>query len=128
MTSILALGAETIAVAVLVIVFQLVVLAFRNPFRPKWLGRYGLETLTAIAFASALPVALGLHLAEMMAAGASFATAAILTIALIAGLGAASAWVLQTPRRLRLADSGQSPFRRLSPKLPGGEPPAAPAA
>lgn len=128
MTTILAIGAETMMVAAIVIGFQLAVMAFRNPFRPRWLGRFGLETFTATGFAAATPVALGMQISEIMAAGATFPTAAALAITLIVGTGVVSMWVLQTPRRLRLADSGQSPFVRLSPKLPGGEPPAAPAA
>jgi len=128
MTTILAIGAETLAVAAIIIGFQLAVLAFRNPFRPRLLGRFGLETITATAFAAALPVGLGVQISEIMAAGATFPTAAALAIALLVGMGVVSMWVLQTPRRLRLADAGQSPFGGLLPKLPGDAPPTAPAA
>jgi len=128
MTTILAIGAETLAVAAIIIGFQLAILAFRNPFRPIWLGRFGLETITATAFAAALPVGLGFQMSGLMTAGANFPTAAALAAVLFAGMGLVSMWVLKTRKRLRLADAGQSPFTRLTPKLPGGEPPAAPAA
>lgn len=128
MTTILAIGAETLAVAAIIIAFQLAILAFRNPFRPRWLGRFGLETITATAFAAALPVGLGFQMSGIMAAGASFPTAAALAAVLFVGMGLVSMWFLQMRRRLRLADAGQSPFAQLTPRLPGGEPPAAPAA
>lgn len=128
MSTILAIGTETAVAAAIIIAFQLAILTFRNPFRPKWLGRYGIETFTAVAFAAATPVAVGFLISGLMAAGTSLPAAAALAAALLAGIGFVSMWLLQMPKRLRLAESGQSPFGGLSPKLPGETPPTAPAA
>ncbi|MFP3920426.1 MAG: hypothetical protein ACLFPA_00460 [Dichotomicrobium sp.] len=128
MNTVLAVGVESAVLAVLVAGFQLVMLAFRNPFRPAWLGRFGLDIFAALAFAVTAAVGIGFLISGLMGAGASFLSTVGMTAALIAGLTALSAWLLQTKKRLSLADSGMSPFGPVTPVHPEAPPPAAPAA
>lgn len=128
MTTILAVGVEIAVLAAIIAGFQLAMLAFRNPFRPAWLGRYGLDNFAALVFAATTALGIGFLISGLMGAVANFPSTVGMTALLIAGLTFVSAWALQTRKRLSLADSGMSPFRRLPPKLPGAEPPVAPAA
>ena len=103
---------ELILVAAVPVVLQLIVLAFRNPFRSRWLRRDWAAIAAALAIAALVSVMIGVAIAGGMAAGLGLGGAALLTAATGIGAGYAFRRAFDIGERLRRADQGQSPFYR----------------
>lgn len=91
-------------------VIQLVVLVFRNPFRPRWLTRDWAASSAGVAIATAVGFGLGAMITGGHAAGFSAGAAIGLTLAIGFGTGYAIWRGFGIRERLRRADAGQAPF------------------
>jgi hypothetical protein len=104
-----ALG-ETITLVAVVTAIVFCVLGFRNPFRPAWMKRAGIDNLAAMGIAAALAFVIGFEISGLAAAGLPAAYAMAFTIALVIGTAFAVIRLLGVGERLRRADAGESPF------------------
>ena len=85
-------------------------LAFRNPFRPRWLQRDFMSVAAALVISGAVCFGAGYMIAGSIAAGFDVATAFVVTIAAFGAAGYALARGFDIGERLRRSDAGQSPF------------------
>jgi len=108
----------TTLLVVLVGMIPLTVLAFRNPFRPSWMNRAGVDDYAPVVLTSAVMQAIGIEIVALMAAGFSPLVALIGTPVLTVIFGFAIWHLFDCRERLRRTDIGQSPFRRQSSPAP----------
>jgi len=114
MNTLLALVVYIVALIAAVSVFQLTVLAFRNPFRPTWLNKAGAESIAATANVGSLSVSTAFEIAGLIAAGFNAFFALAITMALIFGVVIFNWHIFRYGERLRRADAGHSPFEPLT--------------
>ena len=84
--------------------------AYRNPFRPRWMDRDWASTAAALAISSAVCFGAGYMIAGSISAGLGVPTAVGLTVALFLAAGYVIWRLFDVGERLRRADAGQSPF------------------
>ena len=101
---------EIAVVIAIVAAILFIGVAYRKPFRPKWLYRDSASTAAALAISAAVCFGAGYMIAGSIAAGLGVATAIGLTVALFLGSGYVMWRVFEVGERLRRADAGQSPF------------------
>jgi len=101
---------EMAVVVAIVAAILFVGVAYRNPFRPRWMYRDSASTAAALAISSAVCFGAGYMIAGSIAAGLGVATAIGLTVVVFLGSGFAIWRVFEIGERLRRADAGQSPF------------------
>jgi hypothetical protein len=103
---------ELILVAAVSGALQMLVLAFRNPFRPRWLSREWAAITAALAVVVLVSTTIGAMISGAMAAGLALGGAMLLTLVTFIGTGYALGRAFDFRERLRQADAGQSPFYR----------------
>ena len=111
-------AAESISVIGAVCFVQIVMLAFRNPFRPALLHKEAIAVIVSIA----LVVILGMAVASEVHGLTRVGFDPFLAMAVAVALGVGTAWanwrLFSLGVRLRQADSGQSPFRLVRNTVP----------
>jgi len=112
MEALVSLAAANVILLAVLCSIQLVILAFRNPFRPSWFKRHGLDNVVAVAIAAGMSFAIAFEITSLIASGLP-AIIAIAAAPLIALVMAYASWrLLDGSERLKRADAGQSPFQR----------------
>lgn len=119
MSEITTLIAATVLLVALVGAIQFIVLAFRDPFRPAWLKRGGVENVTAVTVTTSISFAVGFEIVALLGAGVT-AFAAIAIAPLIAIVSAVVLWkAFHCGERLERTDAGLSPWHLARPSVPG---------
>jgi predicted Na+-dependent transporter len=122
MQSILSLTLEFVFVAAVVSIIQLLVLVFRNPHRPQWLRQSLAESVAVIGIVMGLTLSMASLVAGLVGAGGSVFVSLILTFAVPFAVALVNERLFHLRERLRRADSGGRPLRRLrklsSPPIP----------
>lgn len=101
---------EMAAVVAIVAAILFTGVAYRNPFRPRWMYRDSASTAASLAISSAVCFGAGYMISGSISAGLGVATAIGLTVALFLGAGYVIWRLFDIGERLRRADAGQSPF------------------
>ena len=114
MLSVIQILPEAAIVVVIIGATLFMVLAFRNPLRSKWLRGDTTATAASLVIAAAACFGIGNMISGAVSAGFGAATALVITLAICAGAGYALMRGLQIGERLRRADAGESPFYRVA--------------
>lgn len=110
MRSLIQILPEVVVLVAIIGAILLIVLAFRNPFRPKWLRRDSMSVAAALLFSAAVCFGLGNMISGSVNAGIDVATAIALTVAVFIGAAYGLARTIDMGERLRRSDAGESPF------------------
>jgi hypothetical protein len=101
---------ELVGVVVTILAVQFVILAARNPKRPRWLEVEWVQAMVAVAIVTIGCFSIGLLVAGMVAAGLDLFPTLVIALVFTVVVAWASARILGFRARLERADAGQSPF------------------
>ena len=114
MKIVVSIVSEAALVAAVIMLFYVLMLTFRSPFRPGWLAAEGWDTFVALMVTSALALTYCLLIMGLLSAGLDIRSALIITTAYFFAVAALFWSLLRMNARLKACSEGRSPFAAVS--------------